>query len=349
MIWATHSVTPVGWRREIETTRSAVPLPARSRSAAIEAARLGYDARMSSSPMAPVTAGDLLTLAELRELRRLSTMRGTGLVLHAWAVIFAAMIVYAAWPSAITLALAVAVIGTRQLGLMVLMHDAAHWRLFPHPGVNNWIAQWLCAHPVWGEFSEYRRQHHLHHRHTRQADDPDLALFTPFPVARWRFWRGVLADLAGVTAVARVLGWPAWREGAPVAWRRLRGPLASNAVLFAVLAALGHWHLYLLLWLLPLATWYQLAVRIRNVAEHALVADDDDPLRNTRTVAAGTLARVFLAPYRVNYHLEHHLFVFAPCWKLPRAHAILLAKGYGPRMERAASYLDVIRRATSTR
>jgi len=39
--------------------------------------------------------------------------------------------------------------------------------------------------------------------------------------------------------------------------------------------------------------------------------------------------------------------VFVPCWKLRRAHTILLAKGYGPRMELASSYLDVIRRATS--
>ena len=51
----------------------------------------------------------------------------------------------------------------------------------------------------------------------------------------------------------------------------------------------------------------------------------------------------------VNYHLEHHLMVFVPCWKLRQVHAILLAKGYGPRMEMASSYLDVIRHATSAR
>jgi fatty acid desaturase len=62
-------------------------------------------------------------------------------------------------------------------------------------------------------------------------------------------------------------------------------------------------------------------------------------------VRAGPLARAFLAPYWVNYHLEHHLLTFVPCWKLRRAHALLLAKGYAPRMELAGSYLDVIRRA----
>jgi fatty acid desaturase len=158
------------------------------------------------------------------------------------------------------------------------------------------VAQWLCAHPAWADLSTYRRQHHLHHRHTRQAEDPDLVPSASVPVARAMFWRAALLDLCGVTACARVLGGRPWREGASRAWTGLRGPVISNAVLLGVLAGLGHWQLYLLLWLLPLATWYQLLRRIRNLAEHALVPDDDDPLRNTRTVAAGFLARTFVAP-----------------------------------------------------
>ena len=51
----------------------------------------------------------------------------------------------------------------------------------------------------------------------------------------------------------------------------------------------------------------------------------------------------------MNYHLEHHLLVFVPCWKLPRAHALLLARGYGARMELASGYLDIIRRASARR
>ena len=44
-----------------------------------------------------------------------------------------------------------------------------------------------------------------------------------------------------------------------------------------------------MLWLVPLATWYQLVSRIRNIAEHAVVPDNDDPLRNTRTTYANWL------------------------------------------------------------
>jgi fatty acid desaturase len=298
---------------------------------------------------APAIAGDLLTLSEIQSLRRISSLRGATLVLHAWATIAGTMILYALWPSPLTLILAVGIIGARQLGLMVLVHEAVHWRLFERAKANDRVARWLCAHPVWGELPAYRRRHHLHHRYTLAAEDPDLALATPFPIARGAFWANVVRDLSGVTACARVLRWPAWRAGAAVLWRALRGPVAANAVLLGVLTALGHWELFLLLWLLPLATWYQLASRIRDAAEHAMVSDGSDPLRNTRTVTASLLERVFLAPYWVSYHLEHHLFVFVPCWSLHRAHALLLAKGYGARMEVAPSYVEVIRRVTSAR
>lgn len=59
-----------------------------------------------------VTAGDLLTLHELRDLRRTSALRGAELVVHAWAIIAGAMLLYAAWPSVFTLL--VAAVGPRR-------------------------------------------------------------------------------------------------------------------------------------------------------------------------------------------------------------------------------------------
>jgi fatty acid desaturase len=289
------------------------------------------------------TAGDLLTLAELRALRGISSLRGASLVLHAWGVIAGMMTLYIVWPTWLTLAAGVVVIGGRQLGLSVLMHEAAHWLLFKGQKANVRVGGWLCAWPLGEDLKSYRRRHHLHHRHARQADDPDLGLAPAAPIAPLAFWLGVARDLSGLTACARVARWRPRRHDAAA----LRGPLVANAVLLASLVALGHGSVYLLLWLLPLATWYQLGRRLRDLAEHGLVADDADPLRNARTTAAGPLARALLAPYWVNHHLEHHLLVFVPCWRLREAHQLLLAKGHGPRMELAASYAGVARKAVT--
>ena len=64
--------------------------------------------------------------------------------------------------------------------------------------------------------------------------------------------------------------------------------------------------------------------RIRNIAEHAVVPDGDDPLRNTRTTRANWIERALIAPYFVNYHLEHHLLYYVPCYNLPKLHAIMM-------------------------
>jgi len=53
------------------------------------------------------SAGDLLTLDELRALRRLSAWRGAGLVLHAWLVIAATMLCTPRGPPSSTLLVAV--------------------------------------------------------------------------------------------------------------------------------------------------------------------------------------------------------------------------------------------------
>jgi fatty acid desaturase len=49
----------------------------------------------------------------------------------------------------------------------------------------------------------------------------------------------------------------------------------------------------------------------------------------------------------VNYHVEHHLLMFVPCYNLPLFHEILLEKGFGPKMEIQPSYPTVLKLATS--
>jgi len=284
-------------------------------------------------------AGTLFSLDELAELRRTSTARGVRLVVHAWAAIAAAMALFAAWPSPVTFVVAFLVIGGRQMGLAVLMHDAAHWLLFRRQGANTRLGQWLCAYPLGADVAEYRRTHQRHHRWTQQADDPDRHLVASLPMTRARLAGLVLQDVSGWTALRAL----ARRRS----WRRVRGPLISHAVLGALLALAGHWELYVLLWLLPLLTWYPLAVRLRSLSEHGMTSADEDVLRNTRSTGAGVVARALLAPYWVSYHVEHHLMTFVPCWKLGAVRQLLLRSGDAARMELAPNYLDVVRRITS--
>src|SRR3546814_16641446 len=95
------------------------------------------------------------------------------------------------------------VIGGRQLGLAILMHDAAHGLLFRTRRWNEFAGQWLCAWPVGTDLTLYRPYHLKPHRFTQQAEDPDLVLSAPFPITRRRLWRKIRRDLTGESSFRR--------------------------------------------------------------------------------------------------------------------------------------------------
>jgi fatty acid desaturase len=303
-----------------------------------------------------IVARALLAPDQLAALRERVQWKGIALIAHAWTIILGSMALVAVFPNPLTYVLAVMLIGSRQLGLAILMHEGAHRCFFRNEARNMAVSQWLCAYPIFADTLAYRRYHLAHHAHTQQENDPDLVLSAPSPITKASYRRKVWRDITGRTGyqqrkaqLHKALGDPAWPPK-----RRLRhfreklGPqMVTNCVLLAGLSLAGVWWAYPLLWLVPLLTWMMVITRIRNIAEHAVVPDSDDPLRNTRTTKANLIERIFIAPYFVNYHLEHHLLFYVPCYNLPKLHAILMSGPHAVRMEVQRGYLSVLRLATT--
>jgi fatty acid desaturase len=293
----------------------------------------------------------VFTPVEWAPLTVRSNWRGLMLVAGAWGLIFAAGALFVLWPNPFSYVVAVMLIGARQLGLAILMHDAAHGALHPNQGVNDWVGHWLCAAPVGARLADYRPYHLKHHRYTEQKEDPDLALSAPFPVTRASLMRKMFRDLSGQTFIKQRFG-PLLAKRSDVAGgnvvnRALTSFLLVNALMFAGLALAGYWWAYLALWIVPLATWFPLVTRLRNIAEHACVDTREDPFSHARTTKANILERLLIAPYWVHYHGEHHVFMHVPCYHLPRLHRMLMEKGYGARMQIAPGYWSVLTRASA--
>ncbi len=304
-----------------------------------------------------IGARELLSPDQLEIVRKRSDWKAIALVLHAWAVIFASMALFVWWPNPLTFLVAAAIIGARQLGLSILMHDGAHDLLLGSKIWNMRLSQWFCAFPTFTDTVAYRHYHLKHHVYAQQDDDPDLVLSAPFPVTRKSLYRKIFRDLSGRTGLQQRMAQMrnAWGHGdmsladhLRKVGRDLGGPLVANAILLAGLTLAGHWYLYPALWLLPLLTVYQMVLRIRNIAEHAMVPDDNDPFRNARTTLASPLERAFLAPYWVNYHVEHHLLMWVPCYNLPKFHKFLQEGPHAARLECKKGYLSVLAMATSS-
>lgn len=309
---------------------------------------------------------ELFTKDEISWLKRASDLRGALSVVVTWGIIAASAWLVVTYPHPGTVALALVLVGGRQLALAVLMHEASHRSLFRTRWLNDVVGRWLCGAPMWTHLDAYRKHHLGHHAYTNTDRDPDLGLVSPFPVSRRSLTRKLLRDITGLTGLKRLVGLTLMDlgvltyspSGAAVRAPRQKletllanavrhiGPVfAANALLFGICQAVGHPRLYLI-WAAAYLTVFSLFLRVRSLAEHACLEPIDspnarDPLLHTRTTRAGLWARLTVAPHHVNYHLEHHLLMTVPHYKLPRMHRMLRERG--ALSERSPSYGDVLR------
>jgi fatty acid desaturase len=308
---------------------------------------------------------EFLDAAEIRELTTPSDAHGFAALLTTWSMIAASFALVAWHPSAVTVIVALIVLGNRQLALAILMHECAHRSLFRTRRLNLVLGEWLCAAPTWGSLERYRKHHLGHHAHTNTDADPDLGLITPFPITRAALARKFARDLLGLSGLRRVVGLLAIDFGllsytASTGARRLDqrrrsladvircgaqnfGPvLLTNFALALLLRAAGHPTLYFL-WVGAYLTTFSLFVRVRAIAEHAGMERSTDPFANTRMTRAGLLAKMTVAPHNVNFHLEHHLLPTVPQHRLARMHRLLLQRGALSPQNVALSYRDTLR------
>ncbi len=276
--------------------------------------------------------GDLATQEELRPFMERSNWQGARAIAFNWACLAGIFALVARWPNPFTILVGIVLLGGRQLAFAALMHDAGHGLLFASKRANRLVGQWFAAYPILSDQPRYMKGHRRHHALAGTDQDPDLGNYRSYPISAASFRRKVVRDLTGQT------GWKAlqatWRRGrtelrkAPWNGNALAGHAIVNGAMFAVLAAAGHPWLFLM-WPAAYLTVYMLFARLRQVAEHGGTPNlyDLDPRKNTRTTYVRWWERPFLAPYNLNYHLEHHFLSAVPCYHLPRFHRFLKERG----------------------
>ena len=303
------------------------------------------------------------TSDEIRELRTIRAHRAWLTFFVNYGLIAASMALVAYLPNVFTVVLALFLIGARQLGLAVLMHESAHYTLFSNRKLNDFVGNWLAGYPIYLSAYMYRAHHLEHHAKTWADGDPDLPLATPFPVSKASMARKIVRDLLGITGLKKLIGTTylvikvirgeqvdsgtlPMRMERGLAARMLAGTVVTNLILFGILWSLGYPLMYLL-WFGAWMTTNNLVARIRSIAEHAVVPDPSQPIGQTRTVRASWLERLLIAPNCVQYHLEHHLVMTVPHYNLPRFHAMMRERGLLEGACVADSYAQVLRVAVT--
>jgi fatty acid desaturase len=271
----------------------------------------------------------------------------------------------AVFPNIFTIIIALFIIGGKQLGCAIIMHDASHYSLFKSKKLNDLVGNFLGGYPIFNNIEQYRPYHFQHHIATGTEDDPDINLVSGYPAKMASMMRKLLRDIAGLSGIkadaalfsmhAGILKYNLgnmiekipkedrpWKIILRNAFYNLCGPVFVNGLMFLILYLLGHPYLYLL-WIGANITTFNFSLRIRSIAEHSVVEDTGDPYKNTRTTYANFFERILFAPLHVNYHMEHHFLQNMPSYNSPAMHKLLLERGFYKHGLLKQSYWDVLK------
>lgn len=268
---------------------------------------------------------------QVRSLSQVNGWRAAAAIAFDWGVIVAAFACALQFPQIWVWCLAAIVIAARQHAMLILMHDASHFRLCRNRTLNDRASNWLLAWPLLVSTEGYRANHFAHHSNLNTDDDPDWIRKVgrpewTFPKTRWGLTWLLLKELCGggFIEALRAIGRLSGRPQAKIETRMLRfeRPIFYAAVAALVIAT-GLWPAVLILWFAPAFTLLPVLLRMRSIAEHFGVEGDHE-FNKSRNTHCAAWERFLLAPHHCGFHLDHHLYPSVPFYNLPRLHSLLL-------------------------
>jgi fatty acid desaturase len=244
-------------------------------------------------------------------------------------------------------------LGARIHGMMMIMHDASHYRLFHSRTLNDFAGELLLSWPFFISMQRYRAFHFLHHHHLGEERDGNRILYLThttageltadwvFPKTALQFGLFLLKRFLAGPVLALYITWINYSEayfvwtGQPQkAWLigRYRKPTSKTYVtlhvlfMTTVIAALSYWHLwwaFFVFWIVPWS-WHVVLEQIRISSEHFAIDNPHPFYRQTRSIRSSWFEKLFYLPNNGMYHLEHHMYPSVPFYRLPTLHALLM-------------------------
>jgi fatty acid desaturase len=277
------------------------------------------------------------------DLRRISNGRNVltvaGALLQSFGVVVAAAWIDTWWSYLLAFVLMV----RGHVCLNILAHEAAHRLLFTNRRANDGVGRWLLAYPTYQAMLAYRRAHFAHHRDEMGPEEPDLALYSGYPVPKDSWRRKLTRDAVGISGYKNFRSlFHALRRGQTEAKQIVvvqTVMLGASIVLMRPLAYV--------VWIVSWATLWKVSNRLRSIAEHGGMIRSQDRRLTTHVIHQSRLARYWMVPYNTGWHLAHHVDMGVPWRNLPRLHAELVAAGWVTDAIEYPSYRAFWRAASS--
>lgn len=268
---------------------------------------------------------------ELRKLSLPDNRHGPLALAEDIAIIGSAIAIGTAIP--LVAPLAVFTIGSRMRALATLLHEATHRTLAQNQMLNHGIGM-IAGYSIFQTFESYKKSHVKdHHHYTGNPDlDPDLkfhlgaGLYDRLTLHQF-VWRHIAKPGLALT-IGKTLKYLFQNRLVAVFQKDASPKERTDGMMFvgfwsAVAVALtvtGLWPPFLLWWILPYLTTFQMVNYFCELGEHfpePAITDLDIEMSHNRL--GSVLERFFFGMHNEHLHLEHHLAPGIPFWNLPKA------------------------------
>ncbi|MCE7996187.1 MAG: fatty acid desaturase family protein [Roseivirga sp.] len=230
--------------------------------------------------------------------------------------------------------LSIPVISGRMMALGFLMHEAGHNNLFKNRWFNRWVSELFLAWPLFLSMRKYRSVHAKHHKYLKTERDTEAPLSQykeyQFPQKKALWYGMLLLDLSGIHFFYYAFKKLSSRQSkainpisAPVLnafYKALR--TGYYLLLFSNLVYFDLWWEYVLFWIIPYVTWFQLVVRLQVCSEHFGLPHSVG--YQTRSLVLNRVEKFFFFPHNKHYHTEHHIYPEVYFARLESLHRMLI-------------------------
>ncbi len=263
------------------------------------------------------------------QMRRIPSVRNGISVVTCWAQIVGVAVAAVWLAHPVAWVVAFVLMGRAFAQISALMHEAAHRMLFRNRKLNDFVGRWVVGFPAFTPIDSYRRGHMAHHREEFGPNEPDIPLYRGYPIERDSLRRKLWRDATGQTGwkLNKGLFRAARAEDRSVRFQA-RAIIGCQVVLTAICTAFGRPWLWVVLWFAPYLTAWRVINRLRAIAEHGGMVRSEDRRNTTHSVRQHAIARFFMVPYWIGWHLAHHVDSGVPMRNLPKFHRALVESGY---------------------
>jgi fatty acid desaturase len=153
--------------------------------------------------------------------------------------------------------------------LFLFLHEASHYNLLPHKGLNDFFANILVGFLFLWNVKVYRKTHWDHHLKHGKTDDPENSYFNPLSK------KNILLALIGLSTVRKISKLSRQGNGSKNlesnTKMQTQAKIAFTIYQLMVFCIFAHWGAYLqyiLTWVFPLLSGFPVLSLIRQTCEH---------------------------------------------------------------------------------